>query len=83
MHILTAEPKAVEIQFDSDNIIVKLADGRILFTPLVYFPKLLNATQDQRNNFEISGGGSGLHWENLDEDISVRGLLLGIGDLTA
>ncbi len=48
---------------------VKLADGRQLSVPLAYFPKLLNATQLQLENYVISGGGTGLHWDELDEDI--------------
>jgi hypothetical protein len=61
---------------------VELTDGRRLGVPLAYFPRLLNATALDREHFIISGVGSGLHWDNLDEDISVRGLLLGIGDRT-
>ena len=61
---------------------VELFDGRQLGVPLVYFPRLLNANQAQRECYIISGGGTGLHWEELDEDISVKSLLLGIGDRT-
>jgi len=61
---------------------VELADGRQLAVPLPYFPRLFRATPEQRDRFEMSGGGTGLHWEELDEDISVEGLLLGIGDRT-
>lgn len=61
---------------------VELTDGRQLGVPLAYFPRLLNAVQAQRDDYVISGGGTGLHWEELDEDISVKGLLLGIGDRT-
>jgi hypothetical protein len=61
---------------------VDLADGRRLGVPLAYFPRLLRATSEQRNNYRMSGSGTGLHWEELDEDISVEGLLLGIGDRT-
>jgi hypothetical protein len=53
-----------------------------LGVPLAYFPRLLNAQAAQREQYEISGGGSGLHWDHLDEDISVENLLLGIGDRT-
>jgi len=61
---------------------VELTDGRQLGVPLAYFPRLLNASQAQLADYIISGGGTGLHWEELDEDISVKGLLLGIGDRT-
>lgn len=56
--------------------------GRQLGVPLAYFPRLLNATKAQREGFIISGGGSGIHWDDLDEDISVRALLFGVGDRT-
>ena len=61
---------------------VDLADGRQLGVPLAYFPRLLQATPDAREKCVISGGGTGLHWDDLDEDISVPNLLLGIGDQT-
>ena len=77
-----SEARAAVVRFDSENLIVEFTDGRVLYTPLDYFPRLLRATQEQRENFEISGGGTGLHWQSIDEDISVRGLLLGIGDVT-
>jgi len=59
-----------------------LSDGRQLGIPLAYFPRLLNATPAQREHYVISGGGTGLHWDDLDEDISVEGLLQGIPDRT-
>jgi hypothetical protein len=65
-----------------DNMWVELTDGRQLGVPLAYFPRLLNAAPAQRDDYVISGGGTGLHWDELDEDISVRALLLGIGDRT-
>jgi len=82
MNTLTFEPRAKKVTFDMDNMWVELTDGRQLGVPLAYFPRLINATQAQRDDCVISGGGTGLHWEELDEDISVKGLLLGIGDRT-
>jgi Protein of unknown function (DUF2442) len=82
MNTLTFEPRAKKVTFDMDNMWVELTDGRQLGVPLAYFPRLLNAAQAQRDDYVISGGGTGLHWEELDEDISVKGLLLGIGDRT-
>ncbi len=82
MNILTVEAKALKIWFDDDNLWVLLQDGRQLSIPLAYFPRLLNASPEQRRKYEISGGGTGLHWDELDEDISVSGLLLGVGDVT-
>jgi hypothetical protein len=82
MSTSTFEPRAKKVSFDADNMWVELADGRQLGVPMAYFPRLLNATQAQREGYLISGGGTGLHWEELDEDVSVKSLLLGIGDRT-
>jgi hypothetical protein len=73
---------AKAVSFDANTMWVDFVDGRKLGVPLAYFPRLLNATPTQREHFEISGGGSGLHWDEIDEDISVENLLLGIGDRT-
>lgn len=73
---------ATKLSFDDTMMWVDLADGRRLGVPLAYFPRLLHATPEQRNNYQMSGSGTGLHWDDLDEDISVEGLLLGIGDRT-
>ncbi len=73
---------AEKIDFDKDNMRVALTDGREISIPLAYFPRLLNATKSQRESYLISGGGSGLHWDEIDEDISVENLILGIGDRT-
>jgi hypothetical protein len=70
--------RARRIWFDDDNLWVELTDARQIGVPLAYFPRLLKASPEQRNQYEISGGGSGLHWDNLDEDISVPGLLAGV-----
>ncbi len=83
MGISVTEPKATKIDFRADSMWVDLADGRTIGVPLAYFPRLLAATSEQRTRYVISGGGTGLHWDDLDEDISVRGLLLGIGDRTS
>ena len=83
MHSLEGKVSVVRVWFDADNLGVELADGRHLAVPLACFPRLLAATPEQRERFEISGGGTGLHWDDLDEDLSVAGLLLGIGDRTA
>ncbi len=82
MNILVKPVSASRVWFDEDNLWVSLHDGRQLSVPLSYFPRLLNASDEQRNMFEISGGGTGLHWDELDEDISVEGLLYGVGDTT-
>jgi hypothetical protein len=82
MSTLVAEPLATRLRFDADVMWVELADGRQLGIPLAYFPRLLRATPADRDRFTISGGGSGIHWDNLDEDISVSALLTGVGDRT-
>ena len=68
-------PKAVELWFTDDMLYVRLDDGREVGTPLEWFPKLRNATDQQRNKWRFIGKGVGIHWEELDEDLSVRGLI--------
>ena len=75
---MTTSPKAV--RFDEDTLWVSLSDGRTIAAPLAWFPRLLEAAPEQRAQVELSRGG--LHWEALDEDISVAGLLAGLPDLT-
>jgi hypothetical protein len=82
MDISVKEAHAKKVWFKDNDLWILLADGRQLSVPLSYFPRLLHATEKQRKNYIISGGGTGLHWEEIDEDISVNGLLLGIGDRT-
>lgn len=82
MNTLVVEPLAKVVTFDLNNMWVELADGREIGIPLAYFPRLLRATQEQREKYEISGGGTGIHWDEIDEDISVKGLLMGVGDRT-
>jgi len=79
---LVHDAQAKAVRFDADTMWVDLQDGRQLGVPLAYFPRLLNATPAQRKAFTISGGGTGLHWDDLDEDISVPSLLAGIRDGT-
>lgn len=67
--------KASEVQIKDDLLIVSLVDGRILSTPLEWFPKLRIASPDQLNKWRFIGDGEGIHWEDLDEDISIEGLL--------
>jgi len=71
-------PRARRIWFDDENLWVALVDGRQIGVPLAYFPRLLQATSEQRAKYEMSGGGTGLHWDQIDEDISVPALLAGV-----
>ncbi|MCX6582343.1 MAG: DUF2442 domain-containing protein [Candidatus Aminicenantes bacterium] len=82
MNILVNKPQARTLRFDNDMMWVDLSDGRRLGVPLAYFPRLLHASPGDRERYIISGGGTGLHWDELDEDISLAGLLLGVGDQT-
>jgi hypothetical protein len=75
---MTTSAKAVH--FDDDSMWVHLADGRVMSVPLAWFPRLLAASPDERAQFELSPRG--IHWEGLDEDISIDGLLAGRGDVT-
>jgi len=83
MNTSQIKPLALNLHFDDDSMWVELADGRQLIVPLAYFPRLNEATPQQRQRYIISGGGTGLHWDDLDEDILVENLLWGIVDLKA
>ena len=82
MNTLTLEARASKVWFDKDSLCVLLQDGRKIEIPLSYFPRLLKARAKQRQKYEVSGGGLGIHWDELDEDISVPALLAGVPDLT-
>ena len=71
---------ALNVTFDDDTFSVELTDGRAIRVPLVWFPRLLHATAEQRARYQLSSRG--IHWEALDEDVSVDGLLAGRGDMT-
>jgi len=73
-----AEPLASEVFVSEDELTVHLVDGRKISVPLVWFPRLLHGSREQRDRFELIGEGEGIHWEELDEDISVAGLLRGV-----
>lgn len=70
-------PRADHVRCSADELVVTLVDGRILSVPLVWFPRLIGATPEERTNFELLGEGQGIHWPSLDEDISIAGLLAG------
>lgn len=82
MSTLNLEALAAAVSFDANNMWVELTDGRQLGVPLAYFPRLAKASPAQRKKYLISGGGIGLHWDDLDEDISVPSLLAGKVDRT-
>ena len=71
----SSEAVAVDVSCSDDALTVVLDDGRTVSVPLVWFPRLLDATEKQRRDWEFIGGGIGIHWEQIDEDISVASLL--------
>jgi len=79
MNTLAVElhPQAHTIKCTDSDLIVELLDGRTISAPLVWFPRLSQATQEQLNNWELLGDGEGIHWPEIDEDLSVTGLLSG------
>lgn len=78
MHSLATKPVfASAVECTNDEIIVALSDGRSLSVPIVWFPRLAKASPAERAEYELLGGGEGIHWPQVDEDISVSGLLAG------
>lgn len=73
-----ADERVSDVRFDDHSLIVDLMDGRTISVPLAYYPRLLHAAPEQRAVWEIAGGGYGIHWPELDEDLSTEGLLRGI-----
>jgi hypothetical protein len=77
MITLTAEARAQNVVVTDDALAVDLNDGRTISVPLAWYPRLLNGTSAERNNWSLIGGGEGIHWPDLDEDVSVENLLAG------
>jgi hypothetical protein len=75
--VITADERVLDVAFNDDALSVSLRDGRVISVPLVWYPRLLSATPTQRKNWKVSGGGYGIHWPELDEDLSTEGLLRG------
>jgi hypothetical protein len=71
-------PLAVKVAVTESELVVELIDGRTISVPLVWFPRLLHASESARGNWRLLGDGEGIHWPEVDEDLSVRGLLLGV-----
>jgi Protein of unknown function (DUF2442) len=74
---LKADERVAGVSFTSDSLSVALMDGRTITVPLAWYPRLLHATPEQLNNWKIAGGGYGIYWPDLDEDLSTEGLLRG------
>jgi hypothetical protein len=79
MSTLAVETHALaeRVEFTSNDMVVSLVDGRKVTVPLVWFPRLANAAKHQLENYELLGDGEGIHWPDIDEDLSVSGLLRG------
>jgi hypothetical protein len=74
---LAADERVAEVEVTDDTLSVRLMDGRTISVPLVWYPRLLNATEEQRKNWHVAGGGYGIHWPDVDEDLSTEGMLRG------
>jgi hypothetical protein len=72
-----AEARAQDVKIDEDHLIVDLTDGRTIMAPLAWYPRLWRGTPDERAHFEIIGDGAYIHWPELDEDLTVAGILAG------
>jgi hypothetical protein len=70
-------PEALNVSLTDDTLSVDLIDGRSISVPIAWFPRLLHSFEQERNNWRLIGKGQGIHWEDIDEDISIEGLLAG------
>ena len=75
--VTVALPKIIQVRVTEDTLSVDLEDGRTISVPLSWYPRLVYATPEERQNFRIAGAGYGIHWPDLDEDLGLEGLLLG------
>jgi hypothetical protein len=71
------DERVADVRCDSDSLVVDLMDGRTISVPLAWYPRLLKASPAQRAHWEAAGGGFGIHWPDIDEDLSTEGLLRG------
>ena len=72
------DERVTDVLVTEDTLTVSLMGGRSISAPLVWYPRLLNATPEQRGNWQLAGGGYGIHWPDVDEDLSAEGLLRGV-----
>lgn len=77
MNILTAEVRAQNVVITEDTLTVDLIDGRTVSVPLAWYPRLVHGTAEERNNWRLIGDREGIHWADLDEDISIENLVFG------
>lgn len=71
------DERVLDVRFDNASLIVDLMDGRTISVPLAWYPRLLHASPEQRSRWEVAGAGYGIHWPEIDEDLSTEGLLRG------
>jgi len=76
--VVSDSPRITDIQITDEAIVAQLADGRVISVPLAWSWRLSEATPEQRRKFEIIGSGEGVHWPDIDEDISATGMLFGV-----
>ena len=76
--VLKVDPRVMRVEVTDESITAELADGRVISVPLAWSWRLSDATPEQRSNWRLIGSGEGIHWPDVDEDISVRGMLDGI-----
>lgn len=72
-----ADTRVLTVRVDDDRLTVDLMDGRTIAVPLAWYPRLMDASPEQRSHWELAGGGHGIHWPDVDEDLSTEGLLRG------
>ncbi|MEC3951095.1 DUF2442 domain-containing protein [Sphingobium sp. HWE2-09] len=71
------DERVADVRCDEDSLVVDLMDGRTISVPLAWYPRLAQATSAERSHWEVAGGGYGIHWPDIDEDLSTEGLLRG------
>ncbi|QYE34255.1 MULTISPECIES: DUF2442 domain-containing protein [Sphingosinicellaceae] len=69
--------RAMDVRFADDQLVVDLRDGRTISTPIIWYPRLRDASDEERGNWRLNGSGIGIHWPDIDEDLSVEGMLDG------
>ncbi len=70
-------PEAQQVAITDDSLTIELSDGRTISVPLAWYPRLLHGSDQERNNWRLTGGKQGIHWSDLDEDISIKNIILG------
>jgi len=77
LSVKVLDPRALRVTVSEDTLVVDLTDGRSVSAPLAWYPRLLHGKPEERNNWRLIGSGEGIHWPDLDEDLSIESLILG------